>query len=97
MGDQGEKASDQGQSVSNRPAPISYGAFVGFSFEEFGQRLVLNLQTLKSTRADSPGDIDSHYFVMSRRQAAILADRLYRATGESRPARPRRKLLGGLF
>jgi len=75
---------------SGRNAPLSYGALVGWSFENYGKRFVLKLQTLKSTRSGEPDEVDSHYFVMSPHHATLLANSLFQATGQTAP-QPRRK------
>ena len=68
----------------------SYGALVGWAHSEFKDRLNLKLQCIGSTRLASAEEVDSHYFMMTKTQAAVLANYLYQISGKN-PPRPRRR------
>ncbi len=65
----------------------SYGVLVGWSHSEFTGRIDLRLQTIQSTREASPGESDSHHFMMTPNQAGLLANYLFEITHRSPPRR----------
>jgi hypothetical protein len=67
----------------------TYGVLVGWSHHPMGGRLDLKLQCVQSTRDLKQDAIDSHHFVMTREQAAVLANYLFKIADASPP--PRRK------
>lgn len=71
----------------------SYGVLVGWSHHPMGARLDLKLQCVQSTRALAQDAIDTHHFVMTRDQAAVLANYLFKIAGTT-PPRPRKGRLG---
>ncbi len=75
----------------------SYGALVGWAHSEFKDRLNLKLQCIGSTRLASADDVDSHCFMMTKTQAAVLANYLYQISGQTPPRRRRRGWLGRLL
>ena len=75
----------------------SYGMLVGWTHREFNDRLDLKLQTLPSDRIDDPGNPDSHHFILTRSQAAVLANYLFQVSGMAPPTRRRRGIFGRLF
>lgn len=67
----------------------TYGVLVGWSHHPIGERIDLKLQCVQSTRSLAQDEIDSHHFVMTREQASVLANYLFRIAGATPP--PRRK------
>ncbi len=65
----------------------SYGALVGWSHSAFKDRLNLKLQSIGSTRLASAEEVDSHSFMMTKTQAAVLANYLYQISGQTPPRR----------
>ena len=89
-----EKPDDGVATIAGTDGPLSYGALVGWSFETYGKRYVLKLQTMRSTRSGSPDEVDSHYFVMSPHHATMLANSLFQSVGQTPPPRrPKKGLL----
>lgn len=74
----------------------SYGVLVGWSHHTMGNRIDLKLQSVQSTRNLKQDEIDEHHFVMTREQATVLANYLFKIT-EQTPPRPRRGLLARWF
>ena len=89
-----EDATHQG-AVQGNEFDGSFGVLAGWSHSEFSGRLDLRLQTIGSSRRDAPGDVDSHHIIMTKSQAAVLANYLFRIAGQSPPRR--RGLLGRFF
>jgi hypothetical protein len=75
----------------------SYGALVGWAHSEFKDRLDLKLQTIESTRLDVPETVVSHHVMMTKSQAAVLANFLLSISGQAPPPKRRRGLLGRLL
>jgi len=73
----------------------SYGVLVGWTHHPMGSKLDLRLQCVQSTRALKREEVDSHHVVMTREQAAVLANYLFEIT-QSKPPR-RRGLLARWF
>lgn len=65
----------------------SYGVLVGWTHSEFTGRIDLRLQTVQSTRKESSAEPDSHHFMMTPNQAAVLATYLFEITHRSPPRR----------
>ena len=74
----------------------SFGVLVGWTHTKLGQRLDLRLQTVKSTRHEGREVLDSHHFMMTPSQAAVLANYLLRITEQTAP-RARRGYLQRWF
>ena len=75
----------------------SYGALVGWAHTEFQDRLNLKLQTIESTRLDAPDVVFSHHVMMTKSQAAVLANFLLAISGQTPPKVRRKGLLGRLL
>ena len=75
----------------------SYGALVGWAHSEFKDRLNLKLQSIDPARQASGEEVDSHYFLMTRSQAAVLANYLFQISGQTPPRRRRRGWLARLW
>jgi len=74
----------------------SYGVLVSWGLQTLGPKLDLKLQCAGSTRCEGRGALDDHHILMTREQAAVLANYLYEVSGHTKP-RPRRGLLGRWF
>ncbi len=75
----------------------SYGALVGWAHSEFKDRLDLKLQTIESTRLDAQDVVFSHHVMMTKSQAAVLANFLLAISGQTPPRKRRRGFLGRLL
>ena len=64
----------------------SYGVLVGWTHSKFSGRIDLRLQAVQSTRKAARGEPDSHHFMMTPNQAALLAEYLFDITHRT-PAR----------
>ena len=70
----------------------TYGVLVGWSHHPMGERLDLKLQCIQSTRGLEKDEIDSHHFVMTREQATVLANYLFKIADATPPRRPKGRL-----
>ena len=89
-----EDASHQ-EAVQGNEIAETFGVLAGWTHSEFSGRLDLRLQTVGSSRCDAPDVVDAHHFVMTKNQAAVLANYLFHIAEQSPP--PRRGLLKRLF
>ncbi len=75
----------------------SFGVLVGWAHHSFNNKVDLTLQCVQSTRRDNAAEVDDHHIVMTPSQAAVLANYLFKISGQTPPA-PRkgffRRLLG---
>lgn len=74
----------------------SYGVLIGWSHHAFQDKLDLRLQCVQSTRKLERDEVDSHHVVMTREQAAVLANYLYKISGHTPPS-PRKGVLARWF
>jgi hypothetical protein len=65
----------------------SYGALVGWTHHEMGERIMLRLESVSTTEAAASHDPDLFRFLMTRQQAAVLGTYLMRLSGQT-PADP---------
>lgn len=70
----------------------SFGVLVGWGHHVMGKQLDLKLQCVRSTRRLKQNEIDDHHIVMTRDQAAVLANYLLKVAGHSPPSPPKGKL-----
>jgi hypothetical protein len=63
----------------------TYGVLVGWSHHPMGERIDLKLQRVQTTRSLDQDEVDAHHFVMTRQQAAVLANYLYKVSGLAPP------------
>ena len=75
----------------------SFGVLVGWTHREFNGRLDLKLETIQSTRHEAPDEVISHHVMLTRSQAAVLANYLFRISEQSPPKVRRKGLLGRLL
>ena len=90
-----EEASKPG-AVQGEEFEESFGVLAGWTHSEFSGRLDLRLQTIRSSRRNTPDEVDSHHIIMTKSQAAVLANYLLQVVGQSAPRRRRGGLLGWL-
>lgn len=64
----------------------SYGVLVGWAHRTINNRLDLTLQCVDSTRCGDRHEPDDHHIVMTPQQAAVLANYLYKISGQTPPA-----------
>ncbi|QGN55472.1 hypothetical protein [Novosphingobium sp. Gsoil 351] len=61
----------------------NHGVLVGWTHQELGQKLVLNLQTIK--QVGTPDDIDRTTIMLTKNQAAVLGNYLFQIAGQTPP------------
>lgn len=74
-----------------------YGALVGWTTLEQGDKFTLRLQSVRKPPPHEEGDVHSHYFLMDRQQAAQLANNLFEIARQSPPDPRSRGLIKKLF
>lgn len=74
-----------------------YGALVGWTSTNQGDRLTLRMQSVSKPPPHSSADVHSHLYLMDRNQAVQLANYLFEITGQSKPEARDRGLLARLF
>ena len=65
----------------------TYGVLVGWTHHSMGSKLDLKLQCVQSTRGLERDEVDSHHVMMTREQAAVLANYLFQITQRQPPRR----------
>ena len=83
-----DQVTDDGQATRD-----SFGVLVGWTHREFNGRLGLNLQTIESTRVAQADAVDTHHFLLTKSQAAVLANFLLKISGQTPPRARRRGVL----
>ena len=63
----------------------SYGALVGWTHHDAGDRIMLRVESVRSTEAAERHDPDLFRVLMSKQQAAVLGHYLLRLSGQSPP------------
>ena len=66
----------------------SHGALVGWTHQDLGSRLMLNIETVANLKAAENHVPDVLRVVMTRNQAAILGSYLVTQSGLAQPERP---------
>lgn len=92
MGDTTDRRDNPGQEPQE-----SYGVLAGWTHRELQGHVDLRLQTIRSTRREKPGEPDVHHIVMTRGQAAVLANYLFQLSETTPPRRRRKGILGKLL
>jgi hypothetical protein len=67
--------------------PEMLGVLVGWSHLKQGEGLNLNLQCVRVRGESSRPEVDSHHLMLTRQQAAVLANYLFAASGQAPPTR----------
>ncbi len=63
----------------------SFGVLVGWAHHAVGPKLDLTLQCAHSTRSADRKAVDDHHIVMTREQAAVLANYLFKVSCQTPP------------
>ena len=58
-----------------------YGALVGWTHQDLGERLVVRMQSKQRFSGDDSDEIDEYHYVMTKNQAAVLANYLFSISG----------------
>jgi hypothetical protein len=66
----------------------SYGALVGWTHQEIGDRILLRLESVKSVEAARSHDPDLYRMMLTKQQANVLGNFLLQIAGNS-PADPK--------
>ena len=72
-------------------ADLDFGALLGWTAENLGERIVLRLQSARQSLAPGEEPHEFTYF-LKRDQAVLLGNFLYNLAGETPPRRPRGSL-----
>lgn len=82
---------DPGQTPGASPAgDDDFGALVGWESDDLGDRIVLRLQSVRSAHRRAGGGARSFSYFLTKSQAAVLGNYLFRVAGQTPPA-PRRQ------
>jgi len=73
-----------------------HGALVGWTSQDLGDRIVLNLQTFANTQDSASQMADRSAVFMTKSQAAVLANYLLKAAG-MQPPTPRKRWFASLI
>ena len=75
----------------------SYGALVGWTSQDLGERVVLRVQSVTTPAPHSDDDVHSSYFMMDKNQAVQLGNYLFELAGQHAPRKRRRGWLGRML
>ena len=64
----------------------AYGALVGWTHEDLGDRVVLRIQSMQSSAQVEDHEPDSLRLLMSKQQAALLGNNLMQIAGQTLPS-----------
>jgi hypothetical protein len=78
--------------MENPPSAKSeaFGALVGWTGESLGERVILKMESIRSAHPRSDDAVQDFRYVLTRSQAAVLANYLYEISGQT-PARKHRR------
>ncbi len=68
----------------------SFGALVGWTHHDAGDRIMLRLESVQTSEAAKNHDLDLFRFLMTKQQAAILGNYLVRHSGQT-PVFPKKR------
>lgn len=76
------------EKISGRPeiAEAPYGALVGWASDDLGDRIRLRMQSTRTT-PNSRADVEEFHYYIGKDQAAVLANFLFRVSGQTAPDR----------
>ena len=74
-----------------------FGALVGWTHQDLGERVMLRLESLHSGEQADRSSPDLTRLLLTRQQAALLGSYLVELSGHDRPGRGERSLLRRLF
>jgi hypothetical protein len=75
----------------------SYGALVGWTHHEAGDRILLRVESVRSTEAAEKHDPDLFRFLMTKQQAAVLGNYLVQLSGQTPAGRDDRSWFRRFF
>lgn len=75
----------------------SHGALVGWSHQDFGDKLLLRVETVSSSEAAHDHTPDVLRVLLTKQQAGVLGTYLFELSGQTPPRRGDRGLLKRLF
>ena len=82
-----------------RKAFRDFGVLIGWTAEDLGDRIILRLQSVRSSQPRATDDVHNFRCYISKDQAPLLGNYLFEVSGQSAPRRRKRswisKLLGG--
>ena len=67
-----------------------FGALVGWSHQDLGDRVMVRLQSTSSSEKGADGAVDEFRYFMTKNQAVVLANYLYGVSGRLPQAKKRR-------
>jgi hypothetical protein len=76
---------------------ISYGAVVGWTSQDLGERVVLHVQSVTKPAPHSDEDVRSSYYMLDKNQAVQLGNYLFELAGLNAPRKRRRSWLGRIL
>lgn len=75
----------------------TYGALIGWTHQDFGDKLLIRLESVRSSDTEARADPDCTRILLTKQQAAVLGNNLMEIAGATPPTRAQRKLLRRLF
>lgn len=75
----------------------SHGALVGWSHQDLGSKLLLQIETVSSSAAVHDHTPDILRVLLTKQQAALLGTYLFELSGQTAPRRGERGVLKRLF
>ena len=74
-----------------------FGALVGWESEDLGERLVLRMQSVRSIHRRSEGEMQRFSYFVTRNQAVLLGNYLFKIAGQTPPSPRKTGWLRRLF
>jgi len=78
-------------------AKLDHGALVGWTGQNLGSRIALNMQSVTKPPPHSRDDVHDFHFILDRQQAIQLGYFLFQITGETPPSKRKRSVLDKLL
>ena len=69
--------------AGERTTTDNYGALVGWTIQDWGSSFVLEMQSVTARPPNSPEDVDSAFFMLTKTQAIQLGHNLFQAAGQT--------------
>lgn len=79
-----------------RETGAQHGVLVGWTSEDLGDKIALNIQTFANAQSRASDEMDRNTVFMTKSQAAVLANYLYKVAG-TQPPPPRKNWLTSLI
>ncbi|MXO75720.1 hypothetical protein GRI40_10870 [Altererythrobacter aerius] len=81
---------ERGSNEQDRIAPDMFGALVGWSHENLGDKVMVKLQSTRTHHLEPDGPLDEFRYFMTKNQAVVLANYLYSISDRLPQPRQRR-------